>query len=387
MNKEAFMLKKIFSIVICVMLVLLLPIVAIAQNKDSNVVVKEDEVVKGDFFTAGDFVKNMGTVKGDVFAAAVTEFENKGKVSGDIIVGAGNTKIDGSVDGDIRIGSGNLIITGEIGKNVTSLSKVLRLESKGAVDGSISALSEDVSIDGIVGGDFRGFADRVIINGEIKGNVNLETEKLTFGPNAKIDGNLTYTSSEKVDIPKGVVIGETTYKLKKKDLEDENKEKGIGTFEIVGKAIKILSYLIVSFLLTLIFSSFMKKTSTTITEKPWPTLGVGIVALITIPIASLLLLITVIGIPIGLISFVIYGLLLYLSKIPAGLWIGEKILKSEEKPYLPMILGMLLLLLVGFIPYLGRIISFIAILLGIGSYLLNIKETIQKSKKIKTLEE
>jgi hypothetical protein len=98
-------------------------------------------------------------------------------------------------------------------------------------------------------------------------------------------------------------------------------------------------------------------------------------------------MITVIGIPLGLISFVIYGLLIYLSKIPAALWIGEKILKNEEKPYLPMVLGILILLLVGFIPYLGKFVSFVAIFFGIGSYLLNVKEAIQKPKTIEPLDE
>ncbi|QEK13116.1 polymer-forming cytoskeletal protein [Crassaminicella thermophila] len=379
-------MKRIFSILMSFIFILSLPIAVFAEDKDENMIIREDEVVNSDLFFEGDSVKNMGTVKGDIFVAS-GEFENTGHVLGDILLVAGNSKISGRVDGDLRIGTGNLNITGEIGKNVTSFSGNLILEEGAAIDGNLNAFLGNIVINGIIGGDFRGSADDIKINGKIKGDVILETENLIFGPNAKIDGNLVYNAPKKIEIKNGIVSGNIIYKPygKKIGIEEKNIKKGFNLLNILRKGIPILSYLIIGTILVLVFSNFMKKTSTMIDKKPWHSLGIGIVGFIVIPIASILIMITVVGIPIGVISLILYGLLLYLAKIPAALLIGQKLLRNESKLLIKMIIGLIILSFVSFIPYLGKFISFMAIIFGIGSYLLNLKEAIKKPKNIEPL--
>jgi len=382
-------MKRLLGIVLAFMILISLPVsAAAAQNTDDTFIIQKDEMVNRDVFAGAGYIKNFGTINGDIFAAT-GDFENMGKVTGDIILGAGNSQIGGQVDGNLRIGAGKVVINGEVGRNVTALCSDLQLEKNAAVNGNMNALAGNLIVNGFVGGDLRSGADNIQINGVIKGDVEVETSKLQFGPDAKIHGNLTYISSDQIAIPEGIVMGEVTQKepTTNINLEQNRKkiEKSFKIIHVVRRAVSLLSYLIIGTILALVFTSFMKKTSGMLEEKPWHSLGIGLVGLIVIPIAALLMIITVIGIPLGIISFMLYGILLYLAKLPCALWIGNKILKGEEKPLLPMLLGIFLLLLVSYIPYLGRFVSFVAITFGIGSYLINIRNVLQKPKDIEPL--
>ncbi|MBS3995346.1 MAG: hypothetical protein KGZ33_06080 [Alkaliphilus sp.] len=382
-------MKRFLTIILTLMMIISIPAtIFAAENTKDTFVLEKDELVNHDLFLGAGYIKIIGSVNGDVFAVG-GDFENNGHINGDIILGAGNSIIGGKVDGDLRIGAGRVVIGGEIARNATVLSSDILLEKNSAINGNLNVLSGKATLNGFVGGDFRAGAENVLINGLVKGDVEVGSSTLTFGPDAKINGNLTYTSANEMLVPEGVVDGQV---IRKEPAVDENfeenrkkAEEGIKVFHVVKRALSILSYLIVGTILTLIFTGFMRKTALTIQEKPLHSLGLGFVGLIVIPIAALLVMLTVIGIPIGIISLMIYGVLLYLAKLPVALWIGSKILKGETKPLLPMILGIFILMLVSFIPYLGNFVSFVAIVFGIGSYMINLRNVFQKPKDIEPL--
>lgn len=360
---------------------------AAAQDNPSNIIIGQEQVIQGDYFGAGETIINNGKVNGDIYAAS-SEFENRGEVTGDILLAASYSKIGGKINGNLRIASSRTEISGEIEKNVTALTETLLLVEGAAVDGNINAFAASVILNGIVGGDVRSASRRLEINGEVKGDVAVSVETLTFGPNGKIQGNLIYTSERKMNIPKGAVAGRVEHRPDPRNNRSqsvENLQKGWKYFRLAGKGISMLAYLLIGFLSILLFDKFMKKSAVTMGEKPWHSVGIGLVGLIVIPIASILMMFTVIGIPLGIIALMLYGILLYLARLPVGLWIGSKILKNEEKPILPMLLGLVILLLVAYIPYIGRFTSLVVLLFGIGTYLINIQSALKKDKNMEEI--
>ncbi|MFZ5968220.1 MAG: hypothetical protein ACOYVK_13735 [Bacillota bacterium] len=380
-------MKKTIGIVLAVLLIIVLPVSVFADNVN-RMTIEKGQVLHSDWFAAGNYVKNAGEINGDIYAGT-DDFTNEGTVKGDIIVGAGRSEIGGRVDGDLRIGTGNGSITGEITRNVTAFAGELILEESAAVDGNFNAFAGNLRIDGIVGGDLKAGVETLHINNQIKGDVEVSVGSLDFGPLAKIDGDLIYTSEEEMTVPEGIVSGKIEHKIPTdKAAQDVAKrvEKGAKVFHVAAKAISMLGYLIIGTILVLVFGDFMKRTAATLEEKPWHSVGIGVVGLVTLPIASILVMITVIGIPLGLITFMLYGIMVYLAKLPAGIWIGQKILKNEEKPLLPLLLGIIILMLISYIPYLGALVSLVAILFGIGSFLYNLRESIAKEKPKDLLE-
>lgn len=376
------MMKKIFCALIILIMVLILTDISFADHQFS---VKENEVVNSDLFKAGERVENKGVVNGDIFVCG-NRFENLGHVLGDIIFITRSSIIEGRVDGDVRAATRKLTLSGEISKNVTVFCEEFLLEREGVVDGSIHVFAEDVVINSMVGGDVRCKSDRIKIDGIVKGDVFIEGNKIEFGPSAKIDGNLIYIADEKMDISKEVVTGRIEYKESEDTYKKEKVGKWLKTGTILSKSMELIGYSIIGLFINFLFTNFVDQTVVTMNEKPWYSLGIGVIGLFFIPIVVVLMMITVVGIPLGLISLFLYIGLIYLAGLPAALWIGKKILKDEKRIWVTMLLGIVILFIGKCMPFIGPIISFVTIVFGMGSYLVNTKEMIQRSKNIDLVE-
>ena len=119
------------------------------------------------------------------------------------------------------------------------------------------------------------------------------------------------------------------------------------------------------------------KRLTTLTEairtNLWQSLGWGALILFATPIAAIIVMCTVIGLPIGLITLALYGIALYLSQIPVALLTGRLIImrstQSESKGLLigALALGLAIITILTIIPVLGFIVGLAIVLFGLGS--------------------
>ena len=95
--------------------------------------------------------------------------------------------------------------------------------------------------------------------------------------------------------------------------------------------------------------------------------------LIATPIAAIIVMFTIIGIPLSLLALVIYVIAICLSQIPVGLLIGRLIIKQkgqlESRGAMigGLALGLFILLLLGLIPVIGWIVMLLTIIFGLGS--------------------
>jgi len=83
-------------------------------------------------------------------------------------------------------------------------------------------------------------------------------------------------------------------------------------------------------------------------------------------------MITVIGIPVGLIALLLYGIAVYLSQIPVALLIGRLILgwnraMSQGSMIGALALGLFILLLLMLIPFVGWLVGLLTVAFGLGS--------------------
>ncbi|MFC2048582.1 hypothetical protein ACFLSK_04055, partial [Chloroflexota bacterium] len=121
----------------------------------------------------------------------------------------------------------------------------------------------------------------------------------------------------------------------------------------------------------------MKAITESIRTRPWPSLGWGAVILFATPIAALIVCVTVIGLPLGLITLALYAIAIYLTQLFVGLLIGQLIIGAfrgvETKAALvgALALGLAILSLLKLIPYVGFFIGLAAILFGLGAILVS----------------
>jgi hypothetical protein len=120
----------------------------------------------------------------------------------------------------------------------------------------------------------------------------------------------------------------------------------------------------------------VRQTELLISREPLPVLLVGIAGLIFVPTLAVLLMISILGAPLGLgILFGVWPFVAFLGYLVAGVWVGDWVLARmqpgtvRERPYLASVLGLVLLQIVGLIPIVG-LVSAIASLFGFGAVLL-----------------
>ena len=107
--------------------------------------------------------------------------------------------------------------------------------------------------------------------------------------------------------------------------------------------------------------------------------GLGFLVLITVPIAVVIALCSLVGMPLALIVLALYIILIYISIIPSGYYIAYKLLNKKIKnEYLLLSIGVLGIKVLEFIPIIGGFIVLISLCFGMWSAL-----GITKKKTIK----
>jgi hypothetical protein len=82
--------------------------------------------------------------------------------------------------------------------------------------------------------------------------------------------------------------------------------------------------------------------------------------------------ITLVGIPISLMLLAVYLAAIYLAKLWVGAFLGRALLKpagtTRRDWLLGLLVGLLILTIAGFIPYLGGLVRLLVVCLGLGAF-------------------
>ena len=158
----------------------------------------------------------------------------------------------------------------------------------------------------------------------------------------------------------------------------------MGVVYIFVKVISLFSLLVIGLVLIALVPKIILNVKEEMMKRPGPSLGWGLVYLIVTPIVAGLLMITIIGLPLGLMIIPLYIIALYVSKVIAALVIGSLLLdrltksnKAKGSLIWPLILGVLIFVIVTSIPVIGWAIKLILVLWALGA-VVQIKKDILK---------
>lgn len=371
---------------------LLFPLLGLAKSDSSeNILVGEDEIINDNFVRAGSTVEIQGEVKGDVIVAGGT-VTISGPVAGDVLAAGGVIKVRGDVEGNVRVVGGTVEISGKVGKNVNAFGGVVIIDEGAQVGWGLSLGAGSAEVRGKVGGNLNGEAGNIILNNSIGGDVNLRIGadgKLILYPNTIIGGNLTYTAPGRAEIDeKAEIKGLTDYSELKARVKTVSLWWGVPVLSVSYIFMKIASLfglLIVGIVLISLMRDKLIRVTQTMIDKVGVSLGWGIFYLIVTPIILFILLITIIGAPLALIGFTLFGIILYLTKIFVGIVLGQKILeylfkKKEASLMWTMILGTTVFVIITSLPIIGWLLGLLGLLWALGAIGLVKKELLRIQK-------
>jgi cytoskeletal protein CcmA (bactofilin family) len=363
-------MRRGLAILLVVLVVLLTatPVLAAEVRSGDTLTVASGEVIDDDLYITGGEITVDGTINGDLvaFGGAITV---NGSVNGGVIAAGGTVVLNGKVSRAVRAAGGDLSISGTVGGDLVVAGGQVKVTSTASIGGDVLLGAGSVRIAGPVRGYIKGGSGDVVLSSEVGEDVELGVGRLTLASTAVIRGDLTYISEDEASVqPGSQVMGQTTHQL-----PEARPEKLAPAFGIVGKVLGFVMALIVGIIIILVARRRAASIADSVRDKPWQSLGWGTLVLIATPIAILLVLITVIGIPLGLIGLALYLIALYLAQVFVALTIGSLILRrsaADENQGLligALAIGLAILSLLGLIPYLGFFIGLATIIFGLGA--------------------
>ena len=377
------MKSYLFKIILCIFLVLVVSstfVLATDENIPENQVVSTDENI------------NTPSESGEILATYETNYD---LVYSDMYLLDSNVEVSQVVDGNVFVYGGTVKVTGAISGNLFVLAENLDISEDAIIQGSIFALANNITISGIVSDVYsmsnnfnleeKAIVSRNIyimsgatnLSGQVSRDAYISTRDLSFGEDAKevIKGDLNYSSYNEVELDEGVVSGEVNFK------QFENSVQSIGTIvlNIVYSAVVSLVFSVAIILVSLWFAPKFKDIAAEIVEKKnLSAFGFGLLVFFGGILAALILLLFTYGFgaSIGVFLVAIVIMAYIASSTVFSMSIGALIAKKikSEKVGIYVLFALLVVLalnLIGYIPYIGGPIKFIASIVGLGILCIN----------------
>lgn len=334
--------------------------------------------INDDLIIAGNTIKSSATIKGDFFSASYRLVQS-GMVEGSVIAFAKDVDISGQVNGSVSGFGQNINVNGKVNRNLVGFFSALNIKPDADIGGDVTALGGELTLDGKIGKGLKGSVGTLIISGIVNGDVSVKADKIILMPTAQILGDFKYKSKKQAKIESGASVSGQTF-WTKEEAKKEKKPKDIFTLKsVITEILFLLALMITGIVLTLIFKKKAYQAKKAVTASFLKSLGWGFVFMVCIPIAIIILIVTILGIPIAIISLFAYAVLIYIAKIPVATALGEKMIKAFGKQGEPsligsMLLGLIVLTILLNIPYLEWLIYFIVLFTGFGAILTSQKQ-------------
>ncbi len=260
-----------------------------------------------------------------------------------------------------------------MGGNVT-VGRQARFGGGSAVAGG------QVRFEGAAGSALYMAGGSVRFDGEAAGDVVVAAREVDIGPQARIAGSLLVRSPSPPRVAEGARIdGGVRHE------RIEAPQAPSGAIRVVGGAL-FAAWLaglgLLGLLLLGLFPGFFRRTGELLGRRPLASAGLGFALLVGVPVASVLLMVTVIGIPVGLLGLAAYLPLLllgYLAGVIAAADAGLARLRPGAAGLRPralaFVIALALLALATRLPWIGPWIGFALLLTGLGALALSVHRT------------
>ena len=326
----------------------------------------ENAVVRGTFFGgygAGKDLKIKGTKAEDSLALAGMNID------------VSDTKAGGSV---YIAGMSIAVKNTQAEGNMFSAASDVTVDNKTTCNGAYFT-GQTVQFDGKAKA-LNISAESASFNGNVQGDVTIDGENVSIGSEAVVSGTLKIESSKKPEIADGAKIGD----LKVKIVKDTTGKPSIGQRIKDGVFSAIywsVAMILLGLLLLWIARGHIEEASSMVKRRKGAMLGSGAIALIVVPFAVILCLITIIGAPAGLFVGLLYLIVLVSATAFTGASLGPVVFKKMS-PIPAGIIGIIILVVLEEVPYLGALVSIAAAIYTLG-YLVQTIHLKNQERKLK----
>ena len=363
-----FMIKRIIILFFSIALIAGVPLVSRARGGD--VFISAEEQVAGDVVRGGRAVKVLAPVDGNVVVAGANVVI-EGPVSGNVVVMGGEVHLSTDVQGSVIALGGTIEIDGTVKGSVIAAGGRITMHESSDIGGSVIAASSELVLRGRVGKDVRFYGDAFEFGGEVQRNMHImvpDGDRITLERTAVIGGDFEYTSQSPAQLHEGSMVKGST---QHHQMEVPSARARVGSLAL-GRLIAMFSLIVVGLVLVSIIPKAIDEITATDYFWKWRNAGEGVTWLIIAPIAALVLIFTVIGVPFAVILGALWAVAVYCAQVIIAIALGKKVLvdmlkAGEPSRFVQLAFGSLIWVVLIHIPIVGVACGIAGTTLGLGS--------------------
>jgi hypothetical protein len=364
-------MKKLFTLFFLSLFLFLgaagnFPVFAADVRSGDEVTIPATATTLKDLYLFGGTIRLDAPVQNDVVAAGGNISISK-PVTGSAIVAGGNIRLSGPIGNTVRTAGGDISIESTIQRDLVVAGGTVMVTKDAAIGGDILFNGGKFTLDAPVKGKAIINGGEIVINNTINGDVSGEMGKLTLGPNAKINGNLSYKSQEKAHMANGATVrGNTNYTPSPKQ-NDHAKE-----FITAGAIYKLITDILLSILFIYFFTRAILAVLARMTRSPAESGAIGFAFIALFPVAAFILFILI---WLGIAALLSYALVLLVSLFLVKVFLGWYVLRwwdnREKRTYhldwKAGIVGPIILFIIAAIPVVGWLAGAILMCIATGA--------------------
>ena len=334
----------------------------------------------GDQYTAGQNAGITANVERDAFIAGY-DVAISAPVAGDGHIAGFNVRASAPVTGDIYAAGFSVSVTGAVGGDLTAMGNSVSTQADAAIGGNARIAAQTVSLGAPVAGSALVTAQNLNLNSVVSGDLTFLGETMSFGPNARIDGQVHIRAPANIAVPASVAAADRVSftELVRPDYVGEagrTAENVVrGFWPVVWGTVIWLAILVVAgALLIALLPRLRQSLETAAAQRPLRTFGLGILTFAStlglVPVAA----ITVIGI------FILPFVFIYVAAACAvaylvgiylvGLRVGSAFasIDTNLKRLVAFVVAAVAAVLLGLVPFVGWLLTLLLATFGFGSF-------------------
>jgi len=340
--------------------------------------------IGGDTFAAGDDARLQAPAARDAFVVGFSVDVGE-DVAEDAHYAGFSVESGGTVGGDLYAAGFTVEIEKPVGGDLTASGFRVSLDDGASVGGNARLAGRSVRVEGDVAGALVAAAEKLTLAGVVSGDVSFSGRRMRFRDGARIAGSLAYSAPERIDIPPSVISADRV-SYSKLELPDvarrmcEHFDRTTGGWfpafwgVVFGAILALLSLVVVGALLLAFSPATVERLRASAMRRPWVAILSGVLGLAMliglVPVSAM----TLVGIPfIPLIVLLIVTVWIagYLLGAYALAWrVLEAFRPVPETLAGRLVLlagGLVVLLILNFIPFIGWIANLLVVFLGLGT--------------------
>lgn len=341
-------------------------------------------VQAGPHFFSGDTVVLTENLEGDVFVAG-GRVRVEGAIDGDLIVAGGDVTLSGQVTQDVRVAGGTILISGPVGGNITAAGGTITLENESVVGNSVVVVGGSINTQGLIAGQAWLAGGTLVTDNAFGSDLKIWSNSLTMLSATTVAGSLTAELGQEPEISDQAQFQQEP-RISLQERVDPS-PLDFHKIAIIPTIFLATMNLTLGAILLYFFPRLTQKLTNSVVKGPATTLGWGFVHFLLVPVFIIFLAITIVGMPLAALLGLSYLASLLVGSLVSAMAIGSKFSSMSSgnalsDPYAQLVVGVVVLSILGMIPFVGPIISLISLILGLGAIFIAFKSSLRLPRSV-----